>query len=495
MRQQRSLLVAAAAAGAVAALAAPRGALAFAPPSARTSASPGPAIVIAGRAYVPMSSSSSTHTRTNTHSRGTVTSLSVLGSRKDQAEREILQLRKEIRSLEGNIRREEEYNPIISLATGLFAAAAVFFVVDGNACPACAEAFPDAYNALQESDLVLAARSSLPPVVADFLYDLGDAFGYAGQVVGKIFELLYMVLMAILPILGKAAIAAFNAAIPAIQKGLAVFFDYVGQAARDSTEAVKPYVGEASTAAQPYLNEVGNTAKGAADTAGSAVTVKVAPILTQVEEIKSAADSVATSISGKVTSVTASVPVPSAATVEQVKEAAKSAAESVTNAVEAAKASVETSGATATPTTPPVESSVAEVAKSAAASVTNAVEAAKTSVEASGAATSTPPVETPVATAVATSTAESVVKVVEAANPSVEVTGAVSATSATTSSIPPPVETSVAAAAPAVEQFIESAKEVGPPPPTPIFSPQAVSQEVSSATSIQGLSTSPPAAL
>ena len=173
----------------------------------------------------------------------------------------------------------------------------------------------------------------MPPVVADLLFDLGDAFAWFGQVVGKIFELLYMVLLAILPILGKAAIAAFNAAIPAIQKGLAVFWDYVGQAASDSTEAVKPYVGEASEAAQPYLNEVGNTAKDAA-----------APILTQVEGIKSAADSVATSISGKVTLV------PSAATVEQVKEVAKSAAESVTNAVEAAKTSVEEAPGVATST-------------------------------------------------------------------------------------------------------------------------------------------------
>ena len=146
----------------------------------------------------------------------------------------------------------------------------------------------------------------MPPVVADLLFDLGDAFAWFGQVVGKIFELLYMVLLAILPILGKAAIAAFNAAIPAIQKGLAVFWDYVGQAASDSTEAVKPYVGEASEAAQPYLNEVGNTAKDAA-----------APILTQVEGIK---------------------------------EVAKSAAESVTNAVEAAKTSVEEAPGVATST-------------------------------------------------------------------------------------------------------------------------------------------------
>jgi len=353
MWQQRPLVIAAAVAGALVVLIAPGGALAFAPPSAKTSpcscCSPAPAT----HTHVPMSSS---------------TSLNVFGSRKEQTEREVVELEKHIRSLEGTIRREEEYNPLVSLVTGLFAAAAVFFVVDGNACPACAEAFPDAYNALQESDLVLAARSSLPPAVADFLYDMGDAFGYVGQLVAKIFELLYMVVISVLPVLGKAAIAAFNAAIPAILKGLAVFWDYVGQAASDSTVAVQPFLGEAQQAAQPYLNEVGNTAKDAANTAGAVVTTKAAPIVTQVEGIKSAADSVASSIGGKVNSAAANLPVPSAATVDQVKEVAESAAASVSNAVEAARVSVEASDAAASTSPPPVsvEPSAVEAAKSAA---------------------------------------------------------------------------------------------------------------------------------
>ena len=150
MRLQIPPLAMTALVGALAVLVAPRGIVAFAPPSAKTGAccccSPAPAT----HAYVqqPMSSSPTTSS----------TSLNVFGPRKEQTEREVLELKKHIRSFEGAIRREEEYNSLVSLVTGLFAAAAVFFVVDGNACPACAEAFPDTYQALQDSDLVLAAR-------------------------------------------------------------------------------------------------------------------------------------------------------------------------------------------------------------------------------------------------------------------------------------------------------------------------------------------------
>lgn len=463
--------------GALAVLVAPRGALAFAPPSARTGTtccSPAPAT----HAYVqqPMSSSP------------TSTSLNAFGSRKEQTEREVLELKKHISSLEGTIRREEEYNSLVSLVTGLFAAAAVFFVVVGNACPACAEAFPDTYQALQDSDLVLAARSSMPPIVADLIYDLGDAFEYLGQVIGKIFELLYMVVMAVLPILGKAAIAAFNAAIPAIQKGLEAFLGYVGQAASDSTVAVQPYIGEAQEAAKPYLNEVGKTASDVATSAGSAVSTKVAPIVTQVEGIKSAADSVATSISGKVTSATANVPVPSAATVEQVKEVAKSAAESVNNAVEAAKTSVEASGAATSASAPPSEAaepSVVEAAKSAAESVTNAVESAKATVEAStstsSAMSSTPPAEAPAIDVAqqAKSSSESVATIAKTAKPPVEASSAINTAAADAPTVETPVATVASVAEPVVEKVIESAKDVAPPiPPPPSLS--AVSEEVSS---------------
>ena len=483
MRKQRSPPIAAVAViGALAVLVAPRGALAFAPtPSARTGKccvyqrSPAPATT---HAYVPPMSSSRT-------------SLNVFGSRKEQTEREVLELKKHIRSLEGTIRGEEEYNPLVSIVTGLFAAAAVFFVVDGNACPACAEAFPDTYQALQDSDLVLAARSSLPPIVADLIYDLGDAFEYLGQAVGKIFELLYMVVMAILPILGKAAIAAFNAAIPAIQKGLEAFLSYVGQAASDSTVAVQPYIGEAQEAAKPYLNEVGKTASDVATSAGSAVSTKIAPIVTQVEGIKSAADSVATSISGKVTSATANVPVPSAATVEQVKEVAKSAAESVNAAVEAAKTSVDASSATTSisaPSPEAAEPSVVEAAKSAAESVTNAVESAKVSVKEStlSATSSTPPAEPPVIEAAesAKSSTESVATVVETAKPAVEASSAINTAAADA----PAVETPVASAEePHVEKVVESANDVAPQILPPSSLP-AVSEELSSVSSIEGLS-------
>ena len=478
MRLHIPPLAAAAVVGALAVLVAPRGALGFAPLSARTGTccccSPAPAT----HAYVqhPMPSSPTSTTST---------SLNVFGPRKEQTEREVLELKKHIRSLEGTIRKEEEYNTLVSLVTGLVTAAAVFFVVDGNACPACAEAFPDTYQALQDSDLVLAARSSLPPIVADLIYDLGDAFEYLGQAVGKIFELLYMVVMAVLPILGKAAIAAFNAAIPAIQKGLEAFLSYVGQAASDSTVAVQPYIGEAQEAAKPYLNEVGKTASDVATSAGSAVSTKVAPIVTQVEGIKSAADSVATSISGKVTSAAANVPVPSAATVEQVKEVAKSAAESVNNAVEAAKTSVEASGAIASASAPPTpavsEPSVVEAAKSAAESVTNAVESAKATVEASstsGATSSTPPAEPPAIDVAqqAKLSSESIATVAETAKPPVEASSAINTAAADA----PAVETPVASIAePVVEKVVEPAKDVAPPtPPPPSLS--AVSKEVSS---------------
>ena len=423
----------------------------------------------------------------------TSTSLNVFGPRKEQTEREVLELKRHIRSLEDNIRREEEYNSLVSLVAGLFAAAAVFFVVDGNACPACAEAFPDTYQALQDSDLVLAARSSLPPIVADFVYDLGDAFGYIGQVVGKIFELLYMVLMAVLPILGKAAIAAFNAAMPAIQKGLAAFLSYVGQAASDSTVAVQPYLGEAQEAAKPYLNEVGKTASDVANTAGSAVSTKVAPIVTQVEGIKSAADSAVTSFSGKVNSATANVPMPSAAKVEQVKEVVKSAAESVNNAVEEAKTSVEASGATSGTGAPPVpaaEASVVEAAKSAAESVTNAVESAKVTVEAStsGAMSSTPPAEAPAIDVAqqAKSSTESAEAVAEAVKSSTELSSA-----ANTSPDAPPMESPFSATVePVVEKVVESTKDASPP------SPPDVPEELPSVSSIQGLSErTPPSTL
>ncbi len=122
-------------------------------------------------------------------------------------------------------------------------------------------------------------------------HNLGDelvgAIGFVGDVLGSLINLLYQVILVLLPIIGKAIVAAFKAAVPAIKQGLLAFFEYVKVAAKASGDAALPFVNEAREVSTPYLKQVGSTVNDAATVAGSAVTVKA-------ELTKSAVQNVAT---------------------------------------------------------------------------------------------------------------------------------------------------------------------------------------------------------
>lgn len=90
------------------------------------------------------------------------------------------------------------------------------------------------------------------------LDELGTAFLFVGDVLGSIINLLYQVILVVVPIIGKAIVAAGKAALPAIKQGLLAFFEYVKVAAQASGEAALPYVDEVKEASTPYLQQVGS---------------------------------------------------------------------------------------------------------------------------------------------------------------------------------------------------------------------------------------------
>ena len=127
-------------------------------------------------------------------------------------------------------------------------------------------------------------------VAADIANDVLSALTFVGDLVGSILNLLYQVLLVLIPILGKAIAAAFQAALPAIKEGTQAFGEYFKVAAKASGEAAKPYVNEAVQASTPYLKQFGTTVNEATSAAGNAVQGAASE---QIKTVNSAIQNVA----------------------------------------------------------------------------------------------------------------------------------------------------------------------------------------------------------
>lgn len=210
--------------------------------------------------------------------------------RRTPSEEDLSDLEREIRDLEAKISNTQNADRIL---LGLLAGS-IFLALDGATCAY-------AQSDLPFSDILVSASSSTP----DYLNEVVGALEYVGEVARNIFGLIFQVLAAVLPIVGKAAVVAGKAALPVVSKATVSFLEHLGVAFNESSEAAKPYLDEASKAAQPLLEQAGSTAKEAASAAGAVVTTKAAALTEplsnvaaeQIKSIQSAAEGAAEQVS------------------------------------------------------------------------------------------------------------------------------------------------------------------------------------------------------
>mmetsp|Transcript_21960 Transcript_21960/g.47873 ORF Transcript_21960/g.47873 Transcript_21960/m.47873 type:complete len:343 (-) Transcript_21960:151-1179(-) len=253
----------------------------------------------------------STWENTNFNPSGSIR-LNLIGGR--PTEEEVDRLESEIRDLESRITATQAIDRVLlgALAIGAFLA------IDGATCAFAESDMP----CVTVTSSVLTAASNGP----DYVREVGGVFEAIGSATKHVFELFFQLLAAVLPIFGKAAVAAGKAAVPAIQKGAVAFGQYLGVAAKDSSEAAKPYIAEASKAAQPLLDQAGSKAQEAASVAGSVVTTKAAVVS---EQIQSVAGDAASAITGKAVSVGTGAASPPPPVEEAVTQAAEKVVEKV----------------------------------------------------------------------------------------------------------------------------------------------------------------------